>query len=74
MKEILVHFQDEQQSIRLAILPGSEFHFVPSWGDKCILFTWVSKTTIANLIQLRMLKLGLIWPFIFWIDCITDME
>ncbi len=71
MSETKVRFNNGS-SVILDVEPESVFQFTPSWSDKAIFLSWVSETSIFNLIQLRILKFGLTWPFISWLDYITD--
>lgn len=58
--------------VTMEVYPDTTFTFLRSRKDRCILFTWWNETSVANFARVRLLKFGLTWPFVYWVDCIFE--
>jgi len=62
----------------IRVLGPTVFVFRPNWKEikenKALLFAWIARTEVKNIIFWRSITLRWGWPPIIWISCFTDDE
>jgi len=60
---------------KLSLLTGpSHFRLIVLLKDRIIALAWVAETSVANMLWVRCITIGLVWPPIRWTDSFTDVD